>query len=62
MERGETWLDAGDGATVSPTSLSAPFVIHPKPNYCREEYEMEGGNIEFGNNMGNLSFLPWQYC
>ncbi|XP_022873511.1 protein FAR1-RELATED SEQUENCE 5-like [Olea europaea var. sylvestris] len=59
MERGETWLDAGDGATVSPTSLSAPFVIHPKPSYCREEYEMEGGNIESGNNMGNISFLPW---
>ncbi|XP_022860685.1 protein FAR1-RELATED SEQUENCE 3-like [Olea europaea var. sylvestris] len=63
MERGENPsdlfdnIDADDGVMVNPTPLSAPFVVNPKPNYCRDEYEMEGGNsdgrnIDSGNNMG----------
>ncbi|CAA3018402.1 ubiquinol-cytochrome c reductase complex kDa [Olea europaea subsp. europaea] len=69
MEQGENPsdpvdnIDVGDGVMVSPTPLSAPFVIHPKPSYCRDGYEMErdnsdGGNIDSGNNMdGKLSYI-----
>ncbi|XP_022893911.1 uncharacterized protein LOC111408376 [Olea europaea var. sylvestris] len=62
MERGENPsdpvgnIDVGDDVMVNPTPLSTLFVIHPKLIYCRDEYEMEGGNsdrgnIDSGNNM-----------